>query len=106
MNSEREELRAIEIALYKKFKHLERDNFFIEKRVDYDDNGIVDYDTMIDYLAETVQQHLWDEDLKIEQIDEIEEKLWDTWLEEYEVPEPSCPYCSGRGCNYCLMCSY
>lgn len=101
----RKELLEIENAVYKKLKHLEKEDFLRKNKWEPDE--LMDYEAMVEMLAEVVQQHIWDEDLQWPcNLDNIPESQWDEWLEEYEVPEPCCNRCGGRGCNYCLMCSY
>lgn len=100
------ELIKIEVALYDKFKHLKNEDFFL-KDEKWGEDEIIDYDKMCELLAEVVQQHLWDEEIEWPcDLNQIEEKQWDKWLEVYDVPEECCDRCGGRGCNYCLMCSY
>jgi hypothetical protein len=102
---DRKELIQIEENLYRKFKHLENEDFLRKSK--YDPDELMDYEAMIEALSEIVQQHLWDEDIAWPcELNQIEEKQWDKWLEEYDVPEQCCDRCGGRGCNYCLMCSY
>lgn len=102
----KKELKVIEDILYEKFKDIEDQDFCFKGTREYDEEERIDYEMMIEYLSETVQQYLWDEDLTLVDLEKIEEKQWDEWLLLYDMPEKCCDRCGGRGCNYCLMCGY
>lgn len=87
------ELNNIEALVYDKFKKMDGELFLF-------DGDIMGYDEMITLLAQTVQQHCWDDEIEWSDLELIEESQWDEWLAEYEIPEESCT-CS-RGCKYCL----
>lgn len=99
-----QELHEIESYIYNRFKAFEKDDFF-NKNADWDESRIISYETMVEMVAEIIQQHLWDEELEISDLDKIDQALWDNLIAEFEVPEQSCPHCS-NGCNDCLMTSY
>lgn len=101
------DLRDIEIFLNDKLKDLKNESFLLKAKKSYQEDEVIDFDAMIEDLAEVVEQHLVDEDFEFGRpMPEIDEKQLDAWLCEYELPEPCCDRCGGRGCNYCLMCSY
>lgn len=104
-NREEKELRAIEIALFFKFKEY-KNNHFLDKDDKYEEHEIVGYDRMIHLLAQVVQQHLSEEDLNLSDLEKIEKDQWHKWFEVYYIPEKCCDRCSGSGCNYCLGVSY
>lgn len=103
---ERKRRQELEDSLYEKFKEYKKDDFLIKASKSWDEDELVDYEAMIEHLAEIVDQHLFDEELEVNELHKIEAKQWDEWLEMYDVPEECCDRCSGRGCNYCLMCDY
>lgn len=103
MNDEARELKDIEIALYNKFKSLEKEDFLL-KDEKWGEHERMDYDAMIEKLAEVVQQHLWDEELTLSDMNSIEESQWDKWIEEYEMPEAGCS--CGYYCMDCLGMSW
>lgn len=104
--AERRRKQNLEDLLYEKFKHLKKDDFLLKASKSWEDDELVDYETMIEHLTEVVDQHLFDEELALVDLHKIDEKQWDEWIAEYDVPEECCDRCGGRGCNYCLMCSY
>lgn len=84
------ELQNIENDLQKKLKRRESDLFYF-------DGDILSYEEMIELLARTVQQHLWDDEVTV---DEIDQDQLDGWISKYEFPEQECSCL--RGCNWCL----
>jgi hypothetical protein len=104
MNEDQKILREIEAVLYKKFKHLEKDQF-LRHDERWGEHETLDYEEVIDLIAEYVLDD-WDDEQGIEQIEQIPEKDFDKWFAQFEYPEECCDRCGGRGCNYCLMCEY
>ena len=101
MNAEQKEFEQIEEILYNEFIDYKNDKFLLKDK-EWGEHEITDYEGMIYALTSVVQQHVWDEELKLSEIGAIDPKLWDKWLQEYAIPEESCPYCS-NGCKHCLM---
>ena len=101
MTPEQEEFNAIEAALFEQFKDYEKDKFLLKDK-EWGEHEITDYEGMIYNLTEIVQQHVWDEEITIGQIAEIDPKKWDEWFQEYAIPQQECPHCS-NGCKTCLM---
>lgn len=105
---EQKERDDLECYLYQKFeKDLGNERFVIKFRETWKEDYATDFEGMIESLADVVEQHIWDEELTLADLDKIETKQWDKWIEAYDYPEPECPRCGGgRGCNYCLMTGY
>lgn len=103
---DRRRKQKIEDFIYDKFKEYKNENFLIKASKSWDEDELVDYEAMVEHLTEVVDQYLFDEVLETDELQLIEPKQWDKWLESYEVPEKCCDRCGGRGCNYCLMCDY
>lgn len=90
LTDEQKELKDIETFLYKKFKNLEYDSFYF-------DGDVISYDELIEKLTERAYRECWEDEI---QLDQIEEKRWNKWIKEYELPEKSCS--CNRGCMSCL----
>lgn len=101
------DLADIQTYLAEKLKGWENERFLLKGK-GWDHDEIIYFDDFIECLSEIVEQHLCDEDFNWgDEMIEIDEKQYDKWISEFDVPEPECPRCGGSpGCNYCLMTGY
>jgi len=98
----------LETFLYQKFSNLDGDDFQCKSaKYPYEFESVMNYDSMIEHLAQIVKEYIEDEGFEWgASMPEISADQWNDWLAEYDMPDRHSPCCGGSGCNYCLMTSY
>lgn len=100
LTEEEAELRKIYWYVHEKFINLKSERFFQKGDGCLLEDDIVGYDEMVGHLAQQVQQYCWDEGLTVDDLGFIEEGWWNSWLDDYALPEQTCS--CDRGCKSCL----